>query len=62
VPPETFASAAAVTLARVSPVRGVSSLRWPPHGRWVLGGADGSAVVVVVDVAVEFPLAALARP
>src|SRR6266536_845270 len=49
VPPETLASAAACTLASVSPVRSVSSLRWPPQGwRPVLGGAAAS---VVVDVA-----------
>jgi len=48
VPPETSASAAAVTFAAVSPVSGVSSLRWPPHGCCALG-ADGVVVVVVVE-------------
>ena len=55
VPPETFAFAAAVTFARASPVRGVSSLRWPPQGCCALGAAGAvsarSSLAVVVEPA-----------
>src|SRR6185503_5451649 len=71
VPPGTFAFSAASTFAAVSPVSGVSSPRWPPHGCRPPGppwsGRAGVAGWVVVPsdepgLEAESLLAALAIP
>ena len=62
VPPGTFASAAAVTLASASPVSTVSSERWWPNGAPLGGAVCDGVVVVAVVVVLELPFAALAMP
>jgi hypothetical protein len=60
--PPTLASAAWRTLLAVSPVSGVSSLRWPPHGCWGLG-AERAAALFELELEPEpDPLAAFAMP
>ena len=59
-PPETSASAAARTFDSASPVRSVSSERWPPQG---CDEAAGCVVVAALELELEpLPLAADAIP
>jgi hypothetical protein len=54
VPLGTFAFAAAWTFAAVSPVSGVSSLRWPPHGFDLVPDVYGNWTIIELNGAVEF--------
>jgi hypothetical protein len=64
VAPETLPSAACLTLAAVSPLSNVSSLRWRPHGLWAFGAfAAGQRLLEEAEAPLEpDPLAALAIP